>query len=174
MNVRCQFYCHVLIKEQGSIKVWSCLWRWIIEGTKGDLWGPQKKSRCCSSGRKTISKELGLHKSTVRQIVEENQDHCYPPLEWSANKDHSKARCVIVHEVAKNPQVTSKQLKAFFTLASVNVHESSGEHWTSMACIAELQGESHCSKNNIAVPLQFAKDHVDKPEDYCLAASGPG
>ncbi len=44
--------------------------------------------------------------------------------------------------------------------------QPSGEHWTSMVCIAELQGESHCSKKNIAVPLHFAKDHVDKPEDY--------
>ncbi len=62
-------------------------------------------------------KEFGLHKSTVRQI----QDHCYLPEKWSTNKDHSKAEHVIVCEVAKVPRVTSKQLKAFLTLA--NVHE---------------------------------------------------
>ncbi len=76
---------------------------------KGDL---QKKSWCCSSGwkgYKTISKEFGLHKSTVRQIVykwRKIQDHCYLPEKWS-----------------KVPRVTSKQLKAFLTLTNVNVHE---------------------------------------------------
>ncbi len=55
--------------------------------------------------------------------MEEIQDHCYLPHEWSSNKCHSKS-CVIVHEIAKDPRVTSKQLKAFFTLANVNVHNS--------------------------------------------------
>ncbi len=35
-----------------------------------------------------------------------------------------KARRVIVHEVAKDLRVNSKQLKAFLTLADVNIHES--------------------------------------------------
>ncbi len=55
--------------------------------------------------------------------MEEIQDHCYLPEKWSTNKDHSKAERVIVCEVAKVPRVTSKQLKAFLTLANVNVHE---------------------------------------------------
>ncbi len=55
--------------------------------------------------------------------MEEIQDHCYLPEEWSTNKDHSKAERVIVCEVAKVPRVTSKQLKVFLTLANVNVHE---------------------------------------------------
>ncbi len=55
--------------------------------------------------------------------MEEIQDHCYLPKKWSTNKDHSKAECVIVCEVAKVCSVTSKQLKAFLTLANVNVHE---------------------------------------------------
>ncbi len=42
---------------------------------------------------------------------------------WSTNKDHSKAERVIVCKIAKVPRVTSKQLKAFLTLANVNVHE---------------------------------------------------
>ncbi len=55
--------------------------------------------------------------------MEEIQDHCYLPEKWSTCKDHSKAERVIVCEVAKVPRVTSKQLKAFLTLANVNVHE---------------------------------------------------
>ncbi len=46
-----------------------------------------------------------------------------PSQKWSTNKDHSKAERVIVCEIAKVPRVTSKQLKAFLTLANVNVHE---------------------------------------------------
>ncbi len=78
-------------------------------------------------GCKTIFKELGLHKYTVRQIVYKwrkfkTLQHCYLPEKWSTNKDHSKAECVIVCEVAEVPRVT-KELKAFLTLANVNVHE---------------------------------------------------
>ncbi len=51
--------------------------------------------------------------------MEEIQDHSYLPEKWSTNKDHSKAERVIVCEVAKVPRVTSKQLKAFLTLANV-------------------------------------------------------
>ncbi len=42
---------------------------------------------------------------------------------WLTNKYHSKAKRVIVCEVAKVLRVTSKQPKAFLTLANVNVHE---------------------------------------------------
>ncbi len=55
--------------------------------------------------------------------MEEIQDHCYLPEKWLTNTDHSKAERVIVCEVAEVPRVTSKQLKAFLTLANVNVHE---------------------------------------------------
>ncbi len=64
-----------------------------------------------------------IHSQTDCVQMEEIQDHCYLPEKWSTNKDHSKAECVIVCEVAKVPRVTSKQLKAFLTLAYVNVHE---------------------------------------------------
>ncbi len=44
----------------------------------------------------------------------------------------------------------------------------SGEHWTTMVCMAELKEESHCSSKRKLLPmhLQFAKDHVEKQEDY--------
>ncbi len=116
----------VLFKEQGSIKVWSCLWKWIISRTKEiteDLGKRVDVAHQARKGYKTISKEFGLHKSSQTDCVqmEEIQDHCYLPEKWSTNKDHSKAERVIVCKVAKVPRVTSKQLKAFLTLA--NVHE---------------------------------------------------
>ncbi len=83
----------------------------------------------------------------------------YRPSLWSTNKDRSKAERVIVCEVAKDPRVTSKQLKAFLTLA--NVHESTIRRTLSNHDVHE---ESHCSPK---ITL-LAKDHVDKPEpeDY--------
>ncbi len=59
---------------------------------------------------KTIFKEFGLYKSTVRQIVYKWRKFktIYLPEKWSANKDHSKAEHVIVCEVAEVSRVTSK------------------------------------------------------------------
>ncbi len=62
----------VLFKKQGSIKVWSCLWKWIMSWTKEiteDLWKRVDVAHQARKDYKTISKEFGLHKSTVRQIV---------------------------------------------------------------------------------------------------------
>ncbi len=62
----------VLFKEQGSIKVWSCLWKWIMSRTKEiteDLGKRVDVAHQARKGYKTISKEFELHKSTVRQIV---------------------------------------------------------------------------------------------------------
>ncbi len=113
-------------------------------------------------GYKTISKEFGLHKSTVRQM-EEIQDHRYLPEKCWTIKDHSKAERVIVCEVAKVPRVTCKQLKAFLAVANVNVHEPTIRRTLSNHGVhAELQEESHCSPKR----KLHAKDHVDKPEDY--------
>ena len=40
-----------------------------------------------------------------------------------------------------------------------------GEHYTTMVWIASLQLET-TALQNIATHLQFAKDHMDKPEGY--------
>ncbi len=42
----------------------------------------------------------------------------------------------------------------------------SGELWTTMACMTVARRMPLLSKNNIAGHLQFAKDHIDKPEGY--------
>ncbi len=95
--------------------------------------------------------------------MEEIQDHCYLPEKWSTNKDHSKEERVIVCEVAKVPRVTSKQLKAFLTLANVNVHEPTIRRTLSNHGVhGRVAKESHCSPKR----KLLAKDHVDKPEDY--------
>ncbi len=122
----------VLFKEQGSIKV-LCLWNWIMSRTK------------------EITEDLG----------KKTQDHCYLPEKWSTNKDHSKAERVIVCEVAKVPRGTSKQLKAFLTLANVNVHEPTIRRTLSNRGVHGKVARRKKKKRKL-----FAKDHVDKPEDY--------
>ncbi len=113
----------VLFKERGSINVWSCLWKWIMSQTREIL----KKELMLLIRLEKVTKpsEFGLHKSTYWVQMEEIPDHRYLPKKWSTNKDHSKAERVTVCEVAKVPRVTSKQLKAFLTLANAIVHEPS-------------------------------------------------
>ncbi len=77
-------------------------------------------------GHKTISKGFGLHKSTVRHIAckwRKFNTTVTLPKSVSPTKITPKARRLIVCKVAMEPRVTSKQLKAFLTLANVNVHE---------------------------------------------------
>ncbi len=128
---------------------------------KGDLSGPQKKSCCCSSGWKmlqNISKEFRLHKSTVRQLVYKwrkfNTVVIIPKSGWSI-KITPKAKHAIVHEVAKEPMVTSKQLKASLShwLMLMFMSPPPEEHWTSMVCMAELQGERHCFPKRTLLPI---------------------
>ncbi len=105
----------VLFKEQGSIKVWSCLWKWIMSWTKEILRTSEKELMLLIRLEKVTKPSLKSLDSTNPQSgcvqMEEIQDHYYLPKKWLTNKDHSKSGCVIVCEVAKVPRVTSKQLK---------------------------------------------------------------
>ncbi len=123
-------------------------------------------------GHKTISKEFGLHKSTVRHIVykwRKFKTTVTLPKNGSPTKITPKARRLIVCQVAKEPRVTSKQLKAFLTVANVNVYEFIFRR-TTKVCMTEFQEESHCSRKIIIARLQFAKDRVDK----CCGPTHPG
>ncbi len=50
-----------------------------------------------------------IHSRTDYVQMEEMQDHCYPPQEWSTNKITSKAKRAMVQEIARDFRVTSKQ-----------------------------------------------------------------
>ncbi|KAL0173833.1 hypothetical protein M9458_029801, partial [Cirrhinus mrigala] len=97
-------------------------------------------------GYKAISKEFGLHKSAVRQVV----------YKWR------KFKTTVT--LPRSP----KQLKAFLTLANVNVHESAARRTLNNNGVHGRVGKRKqlLSKMNISANLQFAKDHVDKPDDY--------
>ncbi len=128
MTIKCQ-YVTCFIQRTGIYQSLIIFVEVNHVMNKGDSWRSRKKvdvAHQAIKGYKTISKEFGLLKSTVRQIVykwRKFKYRCYLSEKWSTNKDHSKAERVIVCEVAKVPRVASKQLKAFLTLANVNVHE---------------------------------------------------
>ncbi len=100
----------VLFKEQSDHRVNHVT-------NKEDYWGPRKKSWCTRQDRKgykTISKEFGLHKSTVTQIV----------YKWRKFKTTvTFPRSGRQTKISKVPRVSSKKLQAFLTLAKVKVHE---------------------------------------------------
>ncbi len=76
-------------------------------------------------GYKTISKSLDSTNPQSDRLCT-NGGHSRPLLPSREVVDQQrslKAERVIVCELAKVPRVTSKQLKAFLTLANVNVHE---------------------------------------------------
>ncbi len=98
---------------------------------KRDNWGHRKKEFMLLIRLENVTKpSLNSLDSTNPQSDRlctnggnSRSNSSYLPEKWLTNKDHSKAGRVIVCEVAKVPRVTSKQLKAFLTLANVNVHE---------------------------------------------------
>ncbi len=68
-----------------------------------------------------------------------------------------------ISKVAKVSRVTFKQLKAFLTLAIVNVHEPTIRRTLSNHGVhGRVTRKSHCSPKR----KLLAKDHVDKPEGY--------
>lgn len=67
----------VLLKQQGSIKVWSSQHMFVYNGViKGHFCGPHTNSCFGQAG-----KEFGLHKSTQTDCIhmEQIQVYCYPP-----------------------------------------------------------------------------------------------
>ena len=78
-------------------------------------------------GYKTISKDLGLHQSTVRQIVykwRKFKTTVTLPRSGRPTKISLRTNLKIIKEVTKNPTETSKDLQATLALANVNVHDS--------------------------------------------------
>ncbi len=85
---------------------------------KGDYCGPLKVdvAHQARQGYKTISKEIGLHKYTVRQIL-------YKLRKFETTVSFTRSGQTTKITPKQVPWETSEQLKAFFTLANVNVHE---------------------------------------------------
>ncbi|MBN3278438.1 KPRB protein, partial [Polyodon spathula] len=77
-------------------------------------------------GYKTICKDLGLHQSTVRQIVykwRKFKTTVTLPRSGRPTKISPRTNRKIIKEVTKNPRVISKDLQATLALAIVSVHD---------------------------------------------------
>ena len=122
-------------------------------------------------GYKTISKQFGLHQSTVRQIVYKWRKFSTIvtlPRSGRPAKITPRARRIIFQEVTKNPRVTSKDLQASLALANVSVNESTVRQTLNKHGVHGriARRKPLLSKKNIAARLMFAKGHMDEPEGY--------
>lgn len=78
-------------------------------------------------GYKSISKIMGLHKSTIRSIICKWKmlgTVMNLPRSGRPPKISPQAQRKIIQEVAKNPEITSKELQAILALSKVKVHQS--------------------------------------------------
>ena len=121
-------------------------------------------------GYKTISKDVGLHQSTVRQIVYKwRKFNTIVTLSRSGcpTKITPRARRTII-QVTKNPRVMSKDLQASLALANVSVHKSTIRKTLNKNGVDRRMARRNplLSKKNIATRLKFAKEHLDDPEGY--------
>lgn len=104
---------------------------------KGALWGTQEEGCWCSWSWKGLQNHLErvwtppFHSQTDCVQMEDIQDHCYTPQEWSTHKDHPRARCV-VHMIIKDPRVTPLPCWQMFRFIKL----LKGEHQTAKLCVA--------------------------------------
>ena len=131
----------------------------IVDGHKGGL------------GYKKLARQFNIHLSTVREII----------YKWRASKTVSslprsgrpkklteRTKRKLVRKVTSNPAMTSKDLQEHLAESNVHVHRStirrvlndSGLH----ARVARKK--PLLRKQNKQARLNFAKSHLDKPDDY--------
>uniref|UniRef100_A0A8D0BH91 omega-amidase n=1 Tax=Salvator merianae TaxID=96440 RepID=A0A8D0BH91_SALMN len=112
-------------------------------------------------GYKRISKDLGLHRSTVRQII-----YKWKKFNTVATLPRSGRPIIGLEQVTKSPGVTAKDLQASLTPDNIRVHESTvrktlnknGDH-------GRLPRRKPLLSSKTVVPnLKFAKDHLDIPQ----------
>lgn len=94
------------------------LWKWIMAQTRQIYEIRTLDAHHSGKGYKSISTELVLHQSTVRQI-EETQGRCPHLKESKPTNITPTARSVIDYEDSQEPRGTSNHLKVFFTLTRV-------------------------------------------------------
>lgn len=117
-------------------------------------------------GYKLISKTLGIHQSTVRQILYKWREHgtvATLPRSGRPAKMTPKARRRILNEVKKNPGITAKGLKESLEVANISVSESTIRKTLNRQgfyCLT-LQRELCLAQKNTAACLQDAKEEPD-------------
>ncbi len=143
----------VLFKEQGSIKVWSCLWKWIMSWTKQITEDLGKRVDVAHQARKVTKPSLKSLDSTNPQ----SDRLC-------TNGWNSRPLLPSWEVVDQQRSLQSRRCNTFsfsHWLILIFMSPSSGEHWATTVCRTELQEERHCSPKR----RLLAKDHEDESED---------
>ena len=114
---------------------------------------------------------MGLHQSTVRQIVykwRKFKTTVTLPRSGRPTKISPRTNRKIIKEVTKNPRVTSKDLQATLALANVSVHDSTIRKRLNKNGVHGriARRKPLLSKKNIAARLKFTKEHIDDPQDF--------
>ncbi len=146
-----------LFKEQGSIKVLSCLWKWIMSRTKEITEDLGKRVDVAHQAKKSIKPSLKIVDSTNPQSDRlctngGNSRPLFPSREVVDQQRSLQSRTCNSLRGCKSRRVTSKQLKVFLTLANVNVHEPTIRRTLSNHCVhgRAARRKPLFSKNKIA------------------------
>ncbi|KAK3515289.1 hypothetical protein QTP70_013482 [Hemibagrus guttatus] len=122
-------------------------------------------------GYKAISKALELPRTTMRAIIYKWRKHGTVenlPRSGRLTKITPRAQRQLIQEVTKDPTTTSKELQASLASVKVSVHDST---------IRKRLGKNGLrgrvprpkpllSKKNIKARLNFARKHLDDPQDF--------
>ncbi len=122
-------------------------------------------------GYKAISKDLGLQRTTVRDII-----HKWRKLVTVVNLPRSgwptkitpRAQWRVIQEVIKEPRTTSKELQASLASIKFSVHDSTIRKRLGKNSIHGRvpRQKSLLTKNNTKARLTFAKKYLDYPQDF--------
>ncbi len=122
-------------------------------------------------GYKTISKALGLQRTTVRAII-----HKWRKLGTVVNLPRSgrpttitpRAQRRLIQEVIKEPRTTSKELQASLASIKVSVHDSTIRKRLGKNSIHGRvpRQKPLLTKKNTKARLTFAKKYLNYPQDF--------
>jgi transposase len=119
-------------------------------------------------GYKTISKNLGLHISTVRQVVyrwRSSKTTASLPRSGSTRKIMDRIARQLVADATRNPRVISRELQSNLQQFGVHVHRSTIRRTLNTSGLYGRVARKKPllkKKHNLAI-LNFAKAHIDKP-----------
>lgn len=123
------------------------------------------------SGYKKISKQLGVHISTVRKIIskwKECKSTKNLPRMGRPPKISNRTGRKLVQEATKNPRLTSRELQEQLAESGIHVHTSTiCRHLNEDGLSARVPRKKPLlTKKHKEARLRFAQEHVDKPDGF--------
>lgn len=139
----------------------------LCEETRNAIIGKHKRSK----GYKTISKELGIPVSTVRNVVKKYLKHgTVRNLPGRGGKRKINDRCLrrLVRLVEKSPHSTSTDLQANLEQSGVTVSKSTIRRTLNKVglCGRRPRKTPLLKKKHKKDRLDFAKENLDQPQSF--------